>query len=140
MPLTHQLAVIAYVIHNGKFLLLKRNHEPKVWGPPGGRLEINENPAEGILREVKEESGLDINLLGPADIWYGSFREGVLVSIDYLAETDHAGVQLSDEHSAFQWAAIDNLRAGNPPLADGEPGFKLIDFEKAWALYNKIKK
>lgn len=139
MPLTHQLAVIAYVIHDGKFLLLKRNHEPKVWGPPGGRLEMDENPAEGILREVKEESGLNIRVMAPADIWYGSFRGGILVSIDYLAETDSNEVRISDEHCAFQWATIDELKGGNPPLADGEPGFKLVDFEKAWELYKKLR-
>jgi ADP-ribose pyrophosphatase YjhB (NUDIX family) len=139
MPHTHQLAVIAYIIYDNKFLLLKRNNEPKVWGPPGGRLESDEDPNEGILREVKEETGLHIEIILPADIWYGKYRDGILVSIDYLAKADSGEVKLSHEHSEFRWATIEDLRNKNPLLGETKSSFLLKDFEKAWSLYQKLK-
>lgn len=139
MSHTHRLAVIAYVIYGDKFLLLKRNNEPRVWGPPGGRLESDEDPNEGILREVKEETGLNIGLIIPADVWYGKYRNGILVSIDYLAKADSDIVKISGEHSEYCWASIEDLRNKNPLLGETKASFLLKDFEKAWSLYQKLK-
>lgn len=139
MLYTHRLAVIAYVLHNDHFLLLKRNTEPKVWGPPGGRLEPDEDPNQGILREVKEETGLEIELIVPAGIWHGKYRDAILVSIDYLATAGSRDVRLSDEHSEFRWATIDDLRNKKPALSETGTGFHLGDFERAWTLCQKLK-
>ena len=139
MAHTHQLAVIAYVIRNGRFLLLRRNNEPAVWGPPGGRLEPDEDPNKGILREVKEETGLDVAIMTPVGVWHGSYRDSILVSIDYLAENTSGEVKLSNEHSEFRWSSIEDLRNHNPKLGDTKTSFLLKDFEKAWELYQKLK-
>ncbi|MBL7961353.1 NUDIX domain-containing protein [bacterium] len=139
MSYTHRLAVIAYVFRDNKFLLLKRNNEPKVWGPPGGRLTTDEDPNTGILREIKEETGLNITILSPADVWHGEYNGRILVSIDYLAETDSEEVKLSSEHSEFCWASIEDLRNKNPLLGETKKSFLLKDFEKAWMIYQKIK-
>ena len=58
---THLVAVNAFLLKDDKFLLLKRNDPPLIWGPPGGKLEINEDPVTGLIREVKEETNL-VNL------------------------------------------------------------------------------
>ncbi len=136
---THRVAVIAYIIHNDKFLLLKRNNPPQIWGPPGGRLEINENPEVGVVREVSEETGLEIEIIAPAYIWYGNFGSGIYISIDYLAKPKTIDVNLSNEHSAFLWASLVELRAGSPVLSEKESGFKYKDFEKVWELYQKLR-
>ncbi len=137
-PYTHRLAVIAYIIDNDKFLLLKRNTPPRIWGPPGGRLNADENPDTGILREVREETKLEIELIAPAYIWHGNFGSGIYVSIDYLARVKNGAVELSDEHTDFLWASIEDLRRGDPELSNAASGFKLSDFEMVWTLYNKI--
>ena len=51
-----------YVIHSGRALL---HWHPKVGAllPPGGHIEPNEDPAEAVRREVKEETGLSIEVL-----------------------------------------------------------------------------
>ena len=139
MPYTHQLAVIAYVIRDDKFLLLKRNNEPKVWGPPGGRLEIDENPSEGLLREIREETGLDIEVIGILDVWHGTYRDSILTSIDYIAKCKAGEARLSSEHSGYRWATIDELKNGNPLLGETKSSFLLKDFEKAWIQYQKLK-
>lgn len=137
MSHTHRLAVTAYIIHDEKFLLLKRTTPPLIWGLPGGRLNPDENPNDGILREIMEETGLSVSVIAPVDIWYGDFGKGLFVSIDYLAVSQSGKVVLSEEHSDFCWSAIDSLRNDNPPLEKDRPFFNLTDFEKAWSLYRR---
>lgn len=38
---THRIAVNAFLIHEDRFLLLKRAQKPFIWGPPGGKLQID---------------------------------------------------------------------------------------------------
>ncbi|HVQ96816.1 MAG TPA: NUDIX domain-containing protein [Mycobacteriales bacterium] len=52
------------VVHDeaGRLLLVRRGREPGrgLWSLPGGRLEADETPAEAAVREVREETGLDV--------------------------------------------------------------------------------
>lgn len=54
-------SIIAAIFNpeNTKVLAIKRRDVP-VWVLPGGALELNEDPEEGIIREVMEETGLDV--------------------------------------------------------------------------------
>ena len=134
--LTHRVAVTAYIFSGNRVLLLHRVNEPKIWGPPGGRLQLEEDPRLGVSREIFEETGLEIELLGVVDIWFGSHGGGKLVSIDYLARSSKTEVVLSEEHSDYRWASLEDLKNGNPPLAQREPAFLLKDFEKAFQLHD----
>ena len=138
MTRSHRLAVTAYIIRDNKFLLLKRTTPPLIWGLPGGRLEPDENPNEGIRREIMEETGLTVDIIAPADIWYGDFGRGIFVSIDYLAVYKSGEVLLSEEHSDFSWSSIESLRIDIPPLEKEYPFFNLSDFEKAWSSYKRF--
>lgn len=56
----------ALVIDNGKVLLV--NHKKfGVWLYPGGHVEKNETPDQAVIREVKEETGLDVEIMGEKD-------------------------------------------------------------------------
>lgn len=52
----------AVVLHKGLVLLVRRSERerflPRVWGVPCGKLEPGESPVDGVLRELKEETGL----------------------------------------------------------------------------------
>ena len=50
------------VVHEGKLLLVRRGQEPGkgLWSVPGGRVEAGESLAEACVREVREETGLDV--------------------------------------------------------------------------------
>ena len=54
------------VFIEGRVLLIKRRFEPLAgrWSLPGGALELGETLAEGLAREMKEETGLDVDV-GP---------------------------------------------------------------------------
>ena len=55
--------VAIFVVHDGQVLLI---HHRKLdqWLPLGGHIELDEDPEQAAVREAKEESGLDVALLG----------------------------------------------------------------------------
>jgi ADP-ribose pyrophosphatase YjhB (NUDIX family) len=63
---------VAAVVWNrdGQFLLIRRTKEPRrgQWSLPGGRLELGETLEEGARREVREETGLEVEILGLAGV------------------------------------------------------------------------
>ncbi|NGX61589.1 MAG: hypothetical protein K940chlam9_01076 [Chlamydiae bacterium] len=64
-----------YIIEEDRTLLLFHKKLQK-WLPPGGHLEPNELPFEGALREAKEETGLDVELLRGEQIWISPTPNG----------------------------------------------------------------
>lgn len=48
---------------NGNATLLHWHHRVQAWLPPGGHIEPNEDPVQAVLREVQEETGLDVQII-----------------------------------------------------------------------------
>jgi 8-oxo-dGTP pyrophosphatase MutT (NUDIX family) len=57
-----------YIIENQKVLLIHHRKLNK-WLPPGGHVDPNETPVECALREAKEETGLEIEIISQENIW-----------------------------------------------------------------------
>jgi 8-oxo-dGTP diphosphatase len=57
-----ETAVGAVVLHDGQMLLVRRGNEPSegTWAVPGGRVEYGETLHEAVVREVREETGVDV--------------------------------------------------------------------------------
>lgn len=60
---SREWTVAVFVVHAGKVLLL-RHRKLNMWLPPGGHIEPGETPDEAALREVREETGLHVALVG----------------------------------------------------------------------------
>ena len=56
----------ALIVHNEKVLLVYHK-KLDVWLYPGGHVEENENPDETLVREVKEETGLEVEIISNKD-------------------------------------------------------------------------
>lgn len=62
----HQLVVVVGLIERDNKILIVRRLDPKNaqwhhrWGFPGGKIELNETPADALKREIKEETDLTI--------------------------------------------------------------------------------
>ncbi|MFH1427991.1 MAG: NUDIX hydrolase [Patescibacteria group bacterium] len=64
-------AVKAIIVNKNKFLVIKEIINNKtVWDLPGGKIEYGETPYETLKREVKEEIGLDIEIIKLAGIFW----------------------------------------------------------------------
>lgn len=65
-----QAAASVAVFHQGKVLLAQRSKPPLdgVWSLPGGKVETGEKAREAALRELREETGIEAEILGVADV------------------------------------------------------------------------
>jgi len=57
------------IIIDDQRVLLIYHRKLKKWLPPGGHIDINELPTDAACREVKEETGLDIELIPQENLW-----------------------------------------------------------------------
>jgi ADP-ribose pyrophosphatase YjhB (NUDIX family) len=67
-PTTRDFTATTFVVHQNQTLLLWHN-KVQAWLPPGGHLNPNELPEEAAVREVLEETGLEVELLGEHHVW-----------------------------------------------------------------------
>jgi len=66
METTRHFTATTYVV-NGGAILLHRHPELDMWLPPGGHVDRDELPHETALRETREETGLDADLVAERD-------------------------------------------------------------------------
>jgi ADP-ribose pyrophosphatase YjhB (NUDIX family) len=65
------------VVREGRILLGRRAHAPwrGLWGSPGGFCEHGEHPAETVVREVREETGLDVQIEDYLGTWIDVYAD-----------------------------------------------------------------
>ncbi|MBI4150408.1 NUDIX domain-containing protein [Candidatus Woesearchaeota archaeon] len=102
------IAVKSFIVHGTKLLILKRRpndpHKPSVWEIPGGRIAAGENPYDGLLRETKEETALDIEPICPLGVQHFTRDDGQRITmIIFYCKPSHTHVRLSEEHTDYQW-------------------------------------
>ncbi|HET9059682.1 MAG TPA: NUDIX hydrolase [Acidimicrobiales bacterium] len=108
----------ALVTHEGKLLLVKRAHEPWKgrWDIPGGFCDPGEHPILTAIRELREETGLEIDVIGLAGMWmdvYNSDTETTL-NLYYYAELAGPDEPRPDpaECEEVRWMSPEELPAG----------------------------
>ncbi|THF84588.1 (deoxy)nucleoside triphosphate pyrophosphohydrolase [Cohnella fermenti] len=109
------LAVAAAIIEDGEGrVLVARRKEGKsqagLWEFPGGKLEPGESPADCLVRELKEEMGIDIapyEPFGENEHEYGSVA---IRLIAWRATWRPGPIRLAD-HDDYRWARPDELAA-----------------------------
>ena len=92
----------------GKFLTLRRTStaltRPNTWDFPGGDLDFGEDAISSIIREIKEETGLEVKDLKPFDVESHINEDGDFwITIGYTAIAVSEKVVLSFEHNEFKW-------------------------------------
>ncbi len=139
--------VAIFVVHDSKVLLIHHRKLDK-WLPLGGHIELDEDPEQAALREAKEESGLDVELLGERPPTTGHGTRALIaprfLDIHRISEThEHIGMiywarpkagprgraasddqqvvptMLShEEHHDIRWCSDADLDKLQPPMSD----------------------
>jgi 8-oxo-dGTP diphosphatase len=115
-----ELCVGAVALLDGRLLLIRRGHGPAAgeWSVPGGRVESGELIAEAVVREVREETGLECvcgELLG----WVERLDDDhhfVILDFDVTVLDDRDPVA-GDDAAEAAWVDVDEV--GDLRLVDG---------------------
>jgi ADP-ribose pyrophosphatase YjhB (NUDIX family) len=114
----------------GRLLMVQRGHAPSAgtWSVPGGRVEPGEPDADAVVREVREETGLEVRpgaLVGRVD------RPGLGGAVydiyDYAADVVSGRLAAGTDAADARWVAEDEL-----PALECAPG--LVDALRSWGV------
>lgn len=112
--ITFHITVKAIVIYRHKILILKRIRPSSdglgYWELPGGGLEYGETPHEALIRELKEETNLDIKIIKPVYTFTAIRPSYQTVGIGFLTIPTNDHVIISEEHTDYQFVTIDDLK------------------------------
>ncbi|CAI3099291.1 NADH pyrophosphatase [Acinetobacter oleivorans] len=103
------IGVFATIVNeDGDVLCVQRNYPPFGWTTPGGRLEDNESPEQGVIREVLEETGFIVSIDKLIGIYSAPFKSDLVIS--YLCKIkDRVHWEPNDEIADIQFFPISNL-------------------------------
>jgi 8-oxo-dGTP pyrophosphatase MutT (NUDIX family) len=137
MPHIHEridFTVAIFVVLEDKILLIHHRQLDK-WLPLGGHIELDEDPEAAALREAKEESGLDVDLVGERPPTSGEGTRALIaprfldihrinaghehVGLIYWARPRHGTVRLApSEHHEIRWCSVAELDSLRPVMND----------------------
>jgi len=136
-----QKIVLAGVVeYQKKILIVQRSADedvfPNLWELPSGKRELFESSEDALVREIKEEVGLNIKPVSPFDVFdYKIEKEDEIrdsTQISFLCKPiNKPKVKLSGEHQNFTW--ISESEVGNYALSNKTKAI----IKKAFNLFSK---
>ena len=107
---------LCYLEKDGAYLMLHRvkkkndvNHDK--WVGVGGKFEPGEDALTCALREVREETGLEIEVGEPFDAWTLRAPGRRILGVDFVCRWCSGDVRLSHEHESFAWLTLEEVEA-----------------------------
>jgi len=108
------LAVDAIVVKNEEILLIKRANKPfrGKWALVGGFVECGETTENTVKREVKEETGLNVEVKELLGIYSTPDRDprGHVISICYIVGSDDKEIEISNEVKEAKFFSLDEIK------------------------------
>jgi len=124
------------VIENGRALLIRRGSEPLLgqWSIPGGTLELGESLEQGVVRELREETGLTVRIVEMIEVFDRIYEDEPDAAGGETAEPPAAGAMKKGPR--YHYVIIDYLceRVGG----DAKAASDVTDV--AFATENELEK
>jgi len=128
------------VFKNGCILLVQRDHEPLKgwWSLPGGALETGERLEEGLRREIREETGLEVEVLSLFEVFETILPDAEgrteyhYVLLDYLCRPASGVLAAATDARSVAWverSQLSNYQIAKGTLAVVERAFARMDEE-----------
>lgn len=99
----HSVSVAGVITDDHSRALLIQRYDNHRWEPPGGVLELAESIHDGLRREVREETGLDVEPITLTGV-YKNITRGI-VALVFRCKVTGGQLTTNDEVTAFQWAS-----------------------------------
>jgi len=104
----HSVSVTGVITDDeGRALLIQRRDNHR-WEPPGGVLELSESIEDGLRREVREETGLDVASVALTGV-YKNMNRGIIALV-FCCKVTGGQLNTSDETEAFRWVTEAEIR------------------------------
>ncbi|MGL1893658.1 MAG: NUDIX domain-containing protein [Spirochaetaceae bacterium] len=100
-------AVKGLITKENKILIMKRS-DAGIWELPGGRLEFGETAEETLIREMSEETGLEVQPHNIVGTWNKFFGDWQITGIIYTCTALDYNITISSEHSDYKWVSINS--------------------------------
>ncbi|WP_407393140.1 NUDIX domain-containing protein [Methanobrevibacter sp.] len=99
---------------SGEILIVKRHPksktDPEMWELPGGKVEKGEHFADALVREIKEETNLDVNVGDFCEAVQNDYMHKRTVQLMMYLDDVEGNVKISDEHTEFMWASLKKIK------------------------------
>jgi 8-oxo-dGTP diphosphatase len=112
------IATKGLIFYNDTFLAIKRSEksfdDASSWEVPGGTMEIGETVEDCLLREIKEEVGLSVEIKRYLYSWKIPRNEThETVGLTFLCTSSSDAVGLSHEHTSYAWIVPSEIHKYN---------------------------
>ena len=124
-PASPLVGVGAVIVHEGRVLLVQRGREPMKgrWTIPGGLIEIGETLSDAVVRETREETGLEVEpielveLLDRIHRQNGRVRYHYVIA-DYLCRVAGGTLAAADDAAAVRWVGREEWSGASTEALD----------------------
>jgi len=142
------LTVGGYIFHKDKVLLI-HHRKTDLWLPVEGHIDEDETPDEALLREIKEEVGIDAEIINKSDLsMKGNVKKNLAVpfyvNVHSVGDHDHCcffyvckalnpdDLKINPELKNFEWFAKEDLDQEHVPIDVKNQAIK------AFEIFNKL--